>query len=325
MKRENFNYLVVGVFVFSIMVFTIVVMYKLAVPDQETEDYYAVYKSIMGIKVGSTVTHGGYQIGSVTKVERVNEKGATRFKLQLRIKKGWKIPKGSSAEVVAPNLLSIQLINIIDQDLAVISKKTSKLVEYHKAGDTIDGKDEASMMIMLNGIAKEVTSVSESSIKPLLTNLNEHINKIGIKLSEQIPQIAENTNRLLISLNQSADQVNKILGVENRGYITSILRNADQMSAKMLEMTTKLDQVRAKLANVMVNVDKIVSSNRHDVSRIVKSTRKTLDAISSRITTIVGNIEQTSRNMSEFTYKIRKNPGLIIRNKKVKERGVLTN
>lgn len=325
MKRENFNYLVVGVFVFSIMIFTIVVMYKLAMPDHATEDYYAEYKSIMGIKVGSTVTHGGYQIGSVTKVERVAVNGATRFKLTLTVKKGWKIPKGSSAEVVAPNLLSVQLINIIEEEPAVTAKKSRGPVKYHLAGDTIDGKDEASMMIMLNGIAKEVTSVSESSIRPLLTNLNEHINKIGTKLSEQIPQIAENTNRLLISLNQGAAQVNKILGVENRGYIRNILRNADKMSAKMLEMTTKLDQVRAKLASVMANVDKIVTSNRHDVTRIVKSTRKTLDAISSRITTIVSNIEQTSRNMSEFTYKIRKNPGLIIRNKKVKERGVYTN
>jgi len=325
MKRENFNYLVVGIFVFSIMIFTIVVMYKLAMPDQETEDYYAEYTSIMGIKVGSTVTHGGFQIGTVTDIERVARKGATRFKLRLTIKKGWKIPKGSFAEVVAPNLLSVQLINIIEDSPAVTSKKATTTVEYHKPGASLFGKDEASITTMLNGIAKNFSDVSETSIRPLLTNLNEHINKIGTKLSEQIPQIAENTNKLLISLNQGADQVNKILGVENRGYIRNILRNADKMSAKMLEMTTKLDQVRARLASVMANVDKIVAANKHDVRRIVSSTRKTLDAISSRITTIVSNIEQTSRNMSEFTYKIRKNPGLIIRNKKVKEQGVYTN
>jgi len=322
MKRENFNYLVVGIFVFTIMITTIVVMYKLAKPDQETDDYYAKYTSIMGIKVGSKVTHGGFQIGSVADIERDKDNGPTRFKLTLRVKKGWKIPVGSSAQVVAPNFLSVQLIDIVETKS---TSKTTGPIKYYPAGGEIDGKDEASFMTMLNGIAKEVTSVSEGSIRPLLTNLNEHINKIGTKLSEQIPQIAENANKLLISLNEGASQVNKILGTENRAYIRNILQNADKMSSKMLEMTTKLDQVRAKLASVVSNVDKVVSANRHDVTRIVKSTRKTLDAISGRISTIVNNIEQTSRNMSEFTYKLRKNPGLIIRNKKVKERGVYTN
>jgi len=50
--------------------------------------------------------------------------------------------------------------------------------------------------------------------------------------------------------------------------------------------------------------------------------RKSLETVSNRINTIVYNIEQTSRNFSEFSRKIRQNPGSLIGGKSPKEQGV---
>lgn len=313
MKRDNINYIVVGTFVLLIAIFFLGVMIKLTADDVPLKKYNVRYGNIMGIKKGSPVSYGGNPVGSVTRISRVHKDGITTFQVEISINSEYAIPEQSEAHIVTPNFLSEQQIDILE----VKSK------HYLKENDTLAGKEEVSFMTLMNNVAHEVNSVSTTSVKPLLHNLNRHIDKIGNKLTEHIPKIAENTNKLLINLSQGADHFNRILGSENQKYIRNILINADKMSAKFYQLSDKMDLVRAKLAKVLESTDKILNSNQQDVRHSIIAFRKSLETVSNRINTIVYNIEQTSRNFSEFSRKIRQNPGSLIGGKSPKEQGVL--
>ncbi len=312
MKQENINYVTVGAFVLVILSFFMVAIYQIASDGIDLKKYKIRYGSIMGIKKGSPVSYHGNPVGSVTDISRVHKDGRTTFEVEISINSDYKIPELSVAHIVTPNFLSEQQIDI--------HEVSSKL--YLKQNDTITGEQEVSFMTLMNNVAQEVNSVSTTSIKPLLHNLSRHIDKIGNKLTVQIPQIAENTNKLLLNLNQGADHINRILGSENQKYIRNILINADKISGKFYQMSEKMDSARIKLSLVLENTNKILDSNKQDVRHSVIAFRKSLETVSNRINTIVYNIEQTSRNFSEFSRKIRQNPGSLIGGKSPKEQGV---
>ena len=313
MKQENVNYFVVGVFVLSLLGFFMIVVYKVSSEKVPQTKYKVSYTSIMGLKKGSKVSYQGSPVGSVTNIEPIHKDGVTTFEVEISVNKAYRIPTGSIAQIVTPNFLSEQQIDI----------REVKSDSYLKEGGTIIGKQEVSFMTMLNQVAQEVQQVSNDSVQPLLNTLRDHIDKIGKKLSVQIPQIAENTNKLLMNLNQGADHLNRILGSENQKYVRNILMNADKMSAKFYQMSDKLDLLRVKLAKMIQTADKMLESNRQDVRLSVVAVRKSLETIANRINIIVYNIEQTSRNFSEFSRKIRQNPGSILGGKSPKEQGVL--
>ena len=65
MKRENINYTVVGSFVLIIAVCFFVFLYQVTGSSGPTDKYYVTYKNVSGIKFGTPVSFGGYQIGQV--------------------------------------------------------------------------------------------------------------------------------------------------------------------------------------------------------------------------------------------------------------------
>jgi phospholipid/cholesterol/gamma-HCH transport system substrate-binding protein len=332
------------------MVFLMVIMYKLMAPTEDTDKYCIRYENITGVKLGTSVTYGGYKIGSVVGVRHLNVNdpedvnninefcgkkpdpkakakpkskdkkvadkkkpkfGNTNFVVKIAVKQGWKIPKASIARIVAPNFLSDVQIDIHEN----VSE------EAFIPGDTLAGEEEVSFMTLMNDVAREVKSVSDTSVRPLLKRLEHHIDNIGNKLSVEIPKIAENTNKLLINLNQGADRLNQILGSENQRHISNVLMNADKMSSKLYEMSVKLDKVQTKLTKVLDSTDKIINRNEQDIRQSVIAMRKSIETVSGSINSIVHNIEQTSRNMNEFSHKIRQNPGLLLGGKSPKEKG----
>ncbi len=307
MKRENVNYLVVGIFVTSLMLLLMVVLYRLAVHNEDTDTYYFLFKNITGIKVGTTVTYGGFRIGSVAGIEPSDKSGQTgskkkdgemMFKVKVKVKKGWRIPANSVPRIVAPNLLAEQQIDIEEGS-------SHHLLKPHSVARGAKGEG---LMSSFNTIANEVTSLSSEKLRPLLDNLNKQVDDIGSRLSEQIPKIGENVNKLLVKLDQSAESLNDIIGGKNRKKIDAMLSNFKTTSEQMVQLSKKLNR--------------IVGKNEQGIHRSINALRKSLETISGRISAIVYNIEQTSRNMSEFSHKIRQNPGLLIGGKSPKERGI---
>jgi phospholipid/cholesterol/gamma-HCH transport system substrate-binding protein len=302
MKKDNLNYLMVGIFTLSMLILLIVVLYRLTGRNADADLYYAHYTDITGIKVGTAVSYGGYQIGQVDQIDAMRKEGKTQFRLTLALQSGWKIPGDSVARIVSPGMLSDKQVDIQEGD--------SK--EYLKPGAEIKGKGEASIMSVLNSVAYEIQELSDESVKPFIKNLNQHMNTIGADLGTKIPEITAAVKQLLKSMDASAVSIQELLSNDNRGHVESTLKNIDNFSARMLALSSEFDGIRGDLDKLLNNSNSLVQENRTDLRQSVLELRQSLEAISKSINSIVYNLDATSRNMNEFSRQVRENPGLLL-------------
>lgn len=307
MKRDNVNYLLVGIFVLSAMLALMVTIYKISRGTEYTKTFYVTYNNITGVKVGTAVTYGGYKIGEV---QEVTQQGRG-FKLKLALKGGWDIPEKSIARIISPGMLSPNQVNIEPSD------EKKPLAD----GGTLVGREQASIMQVLNSVAAEVKDISDTSLKPLLKTFRKQIDAIGADLARRIPEITANANKLLGNLNQGANSLNKILGKDNQRNISTTLRNFKKVSAHMLKATSQIEGIRKRLDQLLKNANHLVKDNRPDLRRSIIALRNTMESVSSNINVIVYNLEKASRNISEFSRQLRDNPGVLLSGKSPKDKG----
>jgi phospholipid/cholesterol/gamma-HCH transport system substrate-binding protein len=311
MKRENTNYLTVGIFVFSMFVILMVVLYKITGVDTNADVYYSYYGNITGINEGSMVTYGGYQVGYVKEITPSQENGKTRYKISIAVKSGWKIPADSVAAILTPGLLSENHVDISEGE----SKKMLS------PGDEINGREEISIMTAMNSIASELEGVSENSLAPLFDNINQHIDRIGSDLSTRIPEMTANVNELLDKLNHGATQLNSILNTKNTDYINNIFENTNQFTDKLKGISARFEDSQEFLDKILENTNLVVTDNQEDIRSSVIALRTSLEEVSKNIRSIVYNMETTSRNVNEFSRTIRENPGVLLGGKPPVDKG----
>lgn len=302
MKHENINYFTVGIFVFSMFILLMAVLYKLTGADTSADVYFAYYDNITGITEGSVVSYGGYQIGYVKKIVPVQKDRKTYYKMSIAVKSGWKIPADSVARILTPGLLSENHVDIHEGD-------SEKILS---PGDEIAAQEEVSIMTAMNLIANELEGVSKNGLVPLIDTINQHVDRIGSDLGAKIPEMTTNVNELLKKLNNGAMQLNSILNTKNTGYLNNIFRDASQFTDKLAGISERFENSQAALDKILENTSLVITDNQNDIRNSIIALHGALELVSKNIRSIVYNMESTSRNMSEFSREIRENPGLLL-------------
>ncbi len=287
MKKENTNYFMVGIFVIVMLAILFAMLYRITGKETGAVSYYVVFSDITGIKDGSIVTYGGYQIGQVDSVKPVFEQSKTRYKLTLMVKGDWRIPMDSSAQIITPGLISDQQIEI--------SEGQSKT--FLEPGEIIPSEEAVDMM--------------------------ELVNSVGTELNKVIPNLATDISALLKNLNHSAEQIAKMMNETNRQHVDSMFRNADEASENLAKLASGFDRVNSKLDEILSRSHSIIASNDEDIRHSVVELRKAIDVVSTNIHSIMYNFESSSRNMNEFTRQLRDNPSAIISSKPPVDRAAL--
>ena len=67
-KRDNVNYLVVGVFVLIMLGTFFTLMYFVTGRTGPAEHYFVRYKNVSGLKFGTGVFYEGYRVGQIEKI-----------------------------------------------------------------------------------------------------------------------------------------------------------------------------------------------------------------------------------------------------------------
>lgn len=302
MKQDNINYFYVGSFVLLMLVLLISALIKITGRTERTVDYYAYYNAITGIKYGTTITFGGYNIGYVNNVTPVNttDKG-TKFKVQLSIRQDWNIPSDSHASIVQPNLLSENQIEITE----------GKSKTPMEVGATIASKDAISLSKIFGDLSAD--------IKPLLNNLNSGLGIVSNDLASKFPQITNNLNNLLRSLQTNSEQLAVLTTKARTNKMLNIINNADDMSENLLTISRRFIQTEKKLSELINTSHDLVINNKRELKASITGLSNTLITISENVNTIINNIDAASRNANEFTRQIRNNPAVIISGKPPKD------
>lgn len=298
MKQDKINYVMVGGFVFAMLVLLMFVLFKLTGRDTNTEIYHVIFDNVSGIRSGTPITYGGYHIGQIESIKPSQKHERTQYQLMLAIRADWKIPKDSTASIVQPGMLSESLVDI--------HEGTSKTLL--SPGGVISSQESAGILAFVDTFS--------SDIRPLLSNLSA----LAKDLHDQFPHITHNLNYLLIELTATAEQLNTLTNYERQTQIYSVLENANKASITVLSLLKEYSDAAGQVKQLLKSSQEIVDSNKSDIKQSVSDLRNSMDALSENMNAIIYNLDTASRNMSEFTRQIRENPGVLLGGKPPKDK-----
>ncbi|HSE11916.1 MAG TPA: MlaD family protein [Rudaea sp.] len=297
MKRDNVNYVLVGVVVAIAFVLLIVALALITGRSGVSTSYYTHYHNVTGLRYGAPVFYEGYRIGQVGSIEPERDARASgiRYRVELAVRRDWPIPKDSLARLTATGLLA---------DVAIgISEGSSK--EAAAPGSELRGAELADIFSAVNELAAQLTELTRDQIAPMIKSLSQHVDSIASVIDKNTPELVEQSKQLLHRLNSASDSLDDLLKPENRAAASAILVNVRDLSH---DLRATQDQLK----DVLEQVDSVVRENRPAIRDSVADLRATLAALSARIDSITQHLAVASRNFDEFSHEIRKHPNSLL-------------
>lgn len=312
MKRDSVNYLAVGSFVLAGLIVLLVVLYKLTGRVGDSEPYHAYYNNITGLVDGSRVTYEGYQVGFVDGVEPEQTPEGTRYRVEMRIKHGWRIPTDSVARIYAAGLLAETVINIEEGDSR----------DYLQADAEVHGQQGTDMFAALSSVADDIGGLTQDTLKPLLENLNRQVTGIGGALEARVPRILADVESMVSKLDKSADGLTKLLNAGNTQRVGNIIGDVEATAHNFHALSTSLQGTQTQLDSLLQEAQGLVGGNQEDLRAAVLGLRTALDTVAREVDGILYDLQGASRNMNEFSRELRGNPGLLLNGRPAADKGV---
>lgn len=295
MKRDNVNYVLVGLAVLAALVLLLATLAVVTGRGGATERYHVVYGNITGLGEGAPVFYEGFRIGQVSDITPERSPEGTRYRVELALRSDWPIPADSVAQLVSTGLLA---------DVSVgIREGASR--EVLRPGSEIRGLEGADLFSAMNDLAGELTLLTRERIRPLVDQLGSQLERIGGTLEEGAPELVSQANELLGRLNRSAAALEDALGPENRRAVAELLANVRAVSAELGETRTRADALLDEL-------NATVAENRPQIRAAAADLQLTIGALARRIDAITHHLESSSRNLDEFSREIRRNPNRLL-------------
>lgn len=312
MKRDNINYLAVGSFVLITLLLLLIVLYKLTGRVGDSDPYHVNLTNITGLTDGSRVTYEGYQVGFVAGVTPEQSEAGTRYRVELRVKEGWKIPRDSVARIYAAGLLAETVINIEEG-----ADKT-----LLQPGAEITGLQGGDMFAALGSVADDIGALTRDTLRPLLENIDRQVTDLGGELGTRVPRILGDVENMVQKLDKSANGLSDMLDEPHRRRVGNILLDVEATARNFHSLSTGLQDTKSQLDGLLGDAHAMVGDNRSDLRTAVVSLRQTLDSLSREVDGILFELGGAGRNMNEFSRELRANPGLLLNGRPPAEKGV---
>ncbi len=319
MRNARLNYVLVGGFVLAMLAASVVSLALVSGRTGPTDSYHVVMDNVADVKFGTQVRYEGFPIGQVHSIAPFAEAGRMRFRIELNVKRDWRIPADSIARVTAPNLLAAKTIDIHAGRAAALSP-----------GAEIASAAPNDMFATMRSMANEFAVLNEDGLRPLIHDLRQVVRQVNAILADDVtattasirdmagslrratPEIAESIQELATRLNASAATVESLLSPDNRDTIEQILTNVELGTLNFAAMSTDLQRSAAELQTVARAIGGLVEANAERLDGALDDAHYALRTISQNIDGIVHNLQGTARNMNEFSRTIRQNPGLLL-------------
>jgi len=301
MRDPRKNYLIVGVFVLTMLGTLVAWLAVLSGSTQSTTDYYMEFNNVIGLSPGGQILFEGYPVGEIEDIVFIRTPESSFYRLHVTIRNTWEIPEDSLAVMTQASLLSAMVIDI--------QAGTSN--HMLAPGERIPSLGSTNIMTTMSSVAAKLGHLADSSLKPLLDNLSGGTDSLST-LSQDAPIILDNIKIFTKQLTTATTRLNQILD-QSGGHIETILGKAELASGNISTLTTDFHQTRKQLDVLLLSMRKIVSNNGEEIDHSIADLHHTLEVVASHIQEISSNLEATTRNMNELTTDLRRNPGLIVR------------
>jgi phospholipid/cholesterol/gamma-HCH transport system substrate-binding protein len=320
MRSHFINYTTVGVFVAAMIVALLWALAQISGRTGPTDTYTIVMDSVTDIDYGTLVRYEGYKIGQVERIEPEWADGKYRFRVVVSVNKDWKFPADSVARIAASSFLAAKTVE-------VFGGKSADLVAV--GGEIMSGPPADAFSLMAQ-VAGQVGDLSETSLKPLIANVNDIITRIGnntdtnlnelfasleaiaAEVQSKTPKITDDLSTFTTQMNATLLQADKFLDEQNLQSVRTILANTEKATKDASVAAAEVKALGQKLQDLADEVNAMISGNRRNVDKSLANLEYILRSVAQNIDSITRNIDGTARNMSEFSRLIRQNPGLLL-------------
>lgn len=300
-RDDRRNYVVVGVFVLAMGAALVAWLAQLAHRTGETETYFVYYRNVLGLGEGTQVYFEGHPAGVIESIVWRPEQD--RFEVALAVGASWRIPPGSVAQITASGLLSAFLI-----DIQVPEASGAAAGAVLGPGDEIQGGELVNVFELLGATAGELNRLMMEDLRPLVDTL-----------ASGTPEVMDDLKALTDELQGAVARVSSLLSSDNAASVERTLAHVEKTSAAFARMSQDLGDTRARLDEILLSLQSLVDRDQGEVAHAVTDLHRSLESVADHIGAINSNLEITTRNMSEFSEDIRRNPGLLLRGRDVED------
>ncbi|MDP6705822.1 MAG: MlaD family protein [Alphaproteobacteria bacterium] len=320
MRNHKLNYAAVGLFVIAMLGTALVAAVALTGRGVERDGYVVVLDNVADIKFGTQVRFDGYLVGQVETIRPLVEADRTRFRLEVSVQRGWRIPADSVARIGSSNFLGAKTVDIAQGNAR----------EALEPGQRIVGAAPADMFAALADVAADIGDLSRNDLKRLLARVSTLVETgnsllendmrqilgsaggVARDLEQRVPAITGELVAFSKELNETVDRAQKLLSDRNIKGTGRVVRNVEEVSRRLIVISAEVETNLEQVDGILSDVGRIVAANEGKVDGAIADARYTLQAIARNIDSINHNLSGAARNMSEFSRLIRQNPGLLL-------------
>lgn len=307
MRDSRKNYLIVGVFVLTMLGTLVVWLAVLSGSTQSTAAYFMEFNNVIGLSPGGQILFEGYPVGEIEDIVLVRGPESSFYRLHVTIRKGWEIPEDSLAVMTQASLLSAMVVDI----------QAGTSTHMIGPGERIPSLESPNMMTAMSSVAAKLGHLADTSLQPILENLSGGTDSLSA-LSQDAPVILDNVKSFTKQLTTATTRLNHILD-QSGGQLETILGKAEVASGNISTLTTDFHQTRKQLDTLLISMRRIVSNNSGEIDHSIADLHHALEVVASHVQEISSNLEATTRNMNELTTDLRRNPGLLVRGREFRE------
>jgi len=206
--------------------------------------YYAIFKSVDGLKNTDAVLINGFKVGLVKNIEFHDLKSG-RFRVVLLVNKKYSLPRNTTAKLVSTDIMGGKAIKL---EVAPDSL-------FYQPGDTLPTSIEVGLLDQLAyqmSPVKEKAEVMMSEIAKTLVVLQEVLNDENKKnLSEGI----ENLNRTLHNIANLSAGLDTMVN-STKGSIRLSLSNIESISSNIRKNNADITNTIKNLSNLSDSLSK---------------------------------------------------------------------
>lgn len=295
MRRDNVNYVLVGITVLAALGLLIATLLAITGRGGAAHRYSIELAHVGGLGYGAPVFYEGFRIGQVDEILPRRTPEGTRYTVEVSIREDWQIPDDSVASRQASGLLADMAIGI----------REGRSPTMLKPGAHIPSIESSDVFGAVNDLATELTVLSRERLRPLVDNLSERIDSITGSLDASAPALLEEAQSLLGKLNTAADRANAVLDTPNRDAIAGLL-------ADVRDVAGELKKTQANADALLQSLNDAVGENRPGLQQSIADLERTVGAVAQRIDSITHHLESSSRNLDEFSREIRRSPNRLL-------------
>ena len=307
MRDSRTQYLAVGSFLLTMLGILILWIGVLAGFTTSTDRYYIEFENVMGLTNGAQVLYEGYPIGEIEEITLRRNSQTSSYRVSITIEENWTIPQDSLATITQSGFLSAVVIDIHE------GQSAQMLVP----GDQIPSQGTANILTTMASVAHQLGELADTNLKPLLENLTDGTGSLE-SLAQDTPEILANLKTFTVHLNDTTDRLNTLIE-RSGGHVDLILTDVENASESASTLMTDFRRTSKRLDKLLYTMTTLVSRNEASIDHSLEDLHHTLEVVASHVQEISFNLEATTRNMNELTAEMRRNPGVIIRGKEIRE------